>query len=85
MLRLILFRAALIALPILAWSLWAQIARRRGKTPGRTPWAWLIAAGLGLAAASLLITGLIAGANPPDTTYVPVESGPGGDVVSGPR
>jgi len=51
LLRLILFRAALIALPILAWSLWAQIARRRGKTPGRTPWAWLIAAGLGLSAA----------------------------------
>ncbi|MEI7932683.1 MAG: hypothetical protein WCI21_06480 [Alphaproteobacteria bacterium] len=85
MLRLILFRAALIALPILVWSFWAEVARRRGKPLRATPWIWLLTAGLAMAAASLLIAGLVGSANPPDTSYVPVESGPGGAVVSGPR
>jgi hypothetical protein len=57
--RIILFRAALIALPIVAWFIWADISRRRGKPMGSAPWIWLVVAGVGLAALSLIVTGLV--------------------------
>jgi drug/metabolite transporter (DMT)-like permease len=59
LLRVLFFRAALIALPIVIWFVWADISRRRGKPMGSAPWIWLVVAGVALAAASLLVTGLM--------------------------
>lgn len=83
LLRILFVRVLLIALPIVAWFIWADIARRRGKPMGRAPWAWLLAAGLVLAALSLLIGGLMAPSIGPDSTYVPVQTTPSGKVIPG--
>ena len=85
MLRILIFRAILIALPVVMWFIWADLSRRRGKPMGSAPWAWLLAAGLVLAAASLLIGGLLAPGADPNATYVPVQTSPSGEVVPGAR
>jgi uncharacterized membrane protein YgdD (TMEM256/DUF423 family) len=85
LIRLVLIRLILVALPILVWLIWAEISRRRGKAMGSTPWAWLVVAGLLLFAGSFIATGLFGSRLDPDATYVPVEIGPDGTVVPGQR
>lgn len=85
MLSLIAIRLLLVALPFLLWLGWMEIAKRRGKPLGSTPWAWLLAAGLALAAISLIVGGLLAPRVDPDATYVPVQISPTGEVTPGPR
>ena len=79
LLRLFLLRAILIALPFAVWLVWREIARRRGRELGTTPWAWLLAAGLVLFGLSLLATPLLQPSHQGET-YVPAEVGEGGRV-----
>jgi len=82
LLRVILLRALLIALPFVVWFLWAWQAKRSGRPMGSTPWAWLVAAGTALFALSLLGSVVFHTDNRRDT-YVPGDVTPGGSVTPG--
>jgi len=84
LLRFALFRIVLVLLPLVLWFAWAEVARRRGKPMGATPWAWLIAAGLALMIASLAATAVFT-PRAQDAAYVPVEVGADGRVIPGGR
>jgi type VI protein secretion system component VasK len=56
MIRVVLYRILLAALPLLFYWVWRQIALRRGKVMGATPWGWLIGLGGVLAGLSLMAT-----------------------------
>ena len=82
MLRTILVRALLVALPFAVWFAWRAWAKRTGRPIGATPWAWLWAAGFVLMGLSLLISVAFS----PDTregVYVPGEAAPDGSVSKG--
>ena len=79
---MILIRAALIALPFVAWFAWAWWARRTGRPMGSTPWPWLFAAGAFLLVLSLIATVVFHRDNRGDR-YVPGEATPGGRVTQG--
>ncbi|MFL5296588.1 MAG: hypothetical protein ACJ798_09440 [Phenylobacterium sp.] len=82
MLRVVALRAALVALPFVAWFLWGAWARRTGRAMGSTPWPWLFAAGAVLVALSLIGTVVFHRDNRNDR-YVPGEATPGGAVTAG--
>ncbi len=82
MARVYLIRAALFLLPFAVWFAWREIARRTGRDLGATPWAWLVAGGALLAAASL-IAGALIHPSPDTGKYIPAEVGPGGRVTPG--
>ncbi len=82
MLRLLLLRGALMAAPFAAWFLWRAWARRNGREPGATPWAWLFAAAGVLLALSLMATAIFH-TDTRGQTYVPGEVGPDGRVTEG--
>lgn len=82
LLRVILPRLLLIAIPFAMWFVWAQVARRTGRPMGATPWAWLFAAGAALVALSLVATALLQPDNRGET-YVPGEVGADGRVTPG--
>ena len=82
MLRVVLVRALLFAVPFAAWFGWRWYCRRTGRDHADTPWSWLIAAGAILAALSLLATGVLQGDNR-GKTYVPAETTSDGRVAPG--
>ena len=82
MLEVVLLRATLAVLPFAAWFAWAAWARRTGRDPVRTPWAWLMAAGAMLVALSLFATALFHRDNR-GQEYVPGEVGADGRVIDG--
>lgn len=82
MLRLLLLRAVLFALPFAIWFAWRAWARRTGRDMGQTPWAWLFALAAALVALSLLATALFVDDNR-DMRYLPPEVGPDGEVRPG--
>lgn len=82
MLRILLLRGALMALPFVAWFAWRAWARRRGLEPGATPWAWLVGAGAVLVGLSLLLSVFFHVDNR-GQIYVPGEVGPDGRVAPG--
>jgi hypothetical protein len=82
LLRLLILRAGLIALPFALWFLWAWWARRNGRQPGQTPWAWLAAAAAVLVGLSLMASAIFHADNRGET-YVPGEVGPDGRVTEG--
>jgi drug/metabolite transporter (DMT)-like permease len=62
MIRLLLFRALLFAIPFALYALYLQLAKRRpGMNVPETPWFWLIVAGLLLVIASFVYVGLTEG------------------------
>lgn len=80
MLRLMLSRALLVALPFAVYFVWREVARRSGREMGTTPWGWLTGAGALLAGLSLMASV----AFHPDNRgagYVPAEAHPGGSVT----
>lgn len=82
MLRLLLERGLLLALPFAAWFGWREVARRTGRPMGSTPWPWLLAAGVVLIGLSLMVTALFR----EDTrgqVYVPPQTLPDGRVAPG--
>lgn len=82
LLRVLLIRAALVALPLVIWLVWAHLARRAGRPMGSTPWAWLFAAGAVLVGVSLLAERAM---EPKHSggTYVPGEAQADGSVSKG--
>jgi hypothetical protein len=82
LLRQVLLRGLLVALPFLVWFVWAAWARRTGRAMGSTPWPWLFAAGAVLVAASLIGSVVFHRDNRNDR-YVPGEVTPGGSVTEG--
>ena len=73
MIRLMLLRGLLVALPFVAWYVYATLARRSGREPPRAPYAWLFLGGMALMAGSLFATALI-GDEHTDDVYVPAEA-----------
>ncbi|MEO8927154.1 MAG: DUF6111 family protein [Caulobacteraceae bacterium] len=82
MLKVVLIRLAIFALPFAVYFVWREAARRGGRPMGSTPWPWLVAAGALLAALSLV--GTVIFPRGPDTgTYVPGEVRADGSVAPG--
>jgi hypothetical protein len=77
--RLWLIRAALIALPFVAWFVWAKLTRKTGLKP---PYATLFLLGIALAGASVVATVLLREDNR-DEVYVPAEAAESGEVTPG--
>lgn len=82
MLRLIISRALLVALPFAVYFVWREIARRSGRDMGATPWGWLTGAGLVLVGLSLMASVAFRQDNRREG-YVPAEAHPGGKVTPG--
>jgi hypothetical protein len=81
LLRIVLTRALLVALPFAVYFLWAAWAKRSGRTMGATPWGWLTAAGCVLVGLSLMATVVFHSDN--REGYVPAQAHPGGKVTPG--
>jgi len=81
LIRLWVLRAVLIALPFVAWYIWAKLRPKRweGRAP---PYPWLFLAGIALVAASTGVTVLLSEDNR-DAVYVPGEVQPDGRVAEG--
>lgn len=82
MLRILISRALLVALPFAIYFVWRSLARRAGRPMGATPWAWLFALGAVLVGLSLMATAVFHGDNRREI-YVPAEAHPGGGVTPG--
>lgn len=82
LLRLLLTRAAIFAIPFVYWYVWREIARRRGRDVGTTPWGWLFGIGAVLVALSLMVTVAFQRDNR-DETYVPADTTAEGGVARG--
>ena len=72
MIRMMLLRGLLVALPFVAWFAWSWWARRTGRTVPPAPYAWLFLGGMALMAVSLFATALV-GDEHIDDVYVPAE------------
>ena len=77
LLRLMILRAGLVALPFAIWFVWRAWARRSGREMGATPWPWLFAAGAFLVGLSLMATAIFHEDNRGER-YVPGEVQPNG-------
>ncbi len=82
MLRILLSRALLIALPFVAYWAWREVARRSGRAMGDTPWGWLAGAAAALVGLSLMGSVALRPDNRGER-YVPAEAHPGGGVTPG--
>ncbi|HKP78540.1 MAG TPA: hypothetical protein VJU34_05395 [Phenylobacterium sp.] len=82
MLRQLIIRGALAAIPFLLWFLWAAWARRTGRPMGSTPWPWLVTAGAALLGLSLMASVVFHSDNRGER-YVPGEARPDGRVTEG--
>jgi len=82
LLRLLILRGVLIAIPFGVWFAWCWWAKRNGRVPGATPWAWLFAAGAILFGLSFIATTAFRTDNR-DMVYVPGEVSADGRVTEG--
>ena len=82
LLRVVLTRLLLMALPFVAWFIWREVARRTGRPMGSTPYAWLVAAGAVLVGLSLVGTVVFHPDNRQEH-YVPGEVTASGEVTPG--
>ena len=82
LLRVLILRAWLVAIPFVAWFIWRAWARRSGRAMGSTPWPWLFAAGAVLFGLSMMVSVLFRTDNR-DEAYVPAEAAAGGHVTRG--
>jgi hypothetical protein len=80
LLRLLITRAILVAVPFVLWFVWRAWAKRTGREMGATPWAWLLAAGALLVGLSLMATAVFHKDNRGER-YVPAEVLPDGKVT----
>jgi hypothetical protein len=80
LLRIVLTRAALMALPFVIWFVWRAWAQRSGREMGATPWGWLVGAGAILVGLSLMATVVVHKDNRGER-YVPAEALPDGQVT----
>ena len=82
LLRVLIERGGLFAIPFVIWLVWAMWARRTGRPMGATPWPWLFAAGAALVVLSLIGTVVFHRDNRGET-YVPAQTQPSGRVTQG--
>lgn len=82
MLRQVLLRGAIAAIPFLLWFAWAAWSRRTGRPMGSTPWPWLVAAGAALFGLSLM-AGVLFHSDNRGERYVPGETTSDGRVTKG--
>ena len=82
MIRTLLPRLLLSALPFAAYWLWRERARRTGLPMGATPWGWLVGAGALLATLSLVASVMLHDDNR-GAVYVPAVASPDGRVAPG--
>ena len=82
MLRVLLTRAVLLAIPFVVWFAWRAWAKHTGRPMAATPWGWLLTAGLVLVGVSLLATAAFREDNRGET-YVPGEVMADGRVSKG--
>jgi len=82
LLRVLIERGGLFAIPFVIWLVWALWARRTGRPMGATPWPWLFAAGAFLFGLSLM-AGAIFHRDNRDETYVPAQTLASGQVSPG--
>ena len=82
LLRIVLIRLLLVAVPFVVWFLWRALARRTGRPMGSTPYAWLLAAGAVLVGLSLAATVVFHPDNRRER-YVPGEVRADGSVSKG--
>lgn len=82
LLRVLLIRAALLALPFVAWFVWRAWAQRTGRPMGSTPWPWLFAFGAVLVGISLMAPTILRDDRPGEV-YMPGEATPSGRVTKG--
>jgi hypothetical protein len=82
LLRLVILRGALLALPFVVWFLWRAWARHTGREMGSTPWPWLFTVGAVLVGISLMATIFFRTDNRGEV-YVPGEVTPSGAVTEG--
>ena len=80
LLRLLITRAILVAVPFVIWFAWRAWAKRTGREMGATPWPWLLAAGAVLVGLSLMATAVFHKDNRGER-YVPAEVLPDGKVT----
>lgn len=82
MLRLIIIRLVLIAIPFLVWFTWRRWALSQGREVRAWPWGWLVLAAAILLAGSIAGRSLLAPSNL-GKTYVPAETQRDGSVRPG--
>jgi hypothetical protein len=82
LLRLLVTRIGLVALPFVVWFVWRWWARRTGREMGSTPWPWLFAAAAALVGLSLIATAVFHRDNRGET-YVPARATASGAVTEG--
>jgi drug/metabolite transporter (DMT)-like permease len=82
LLRIVLLRLLLAAVPFVVWFVWRAVARRSGREMGSTPYAWLFAAGAVLVGLSLAATVVFHTDNRRER-YVPGEVRADGSVSKG--
>lgn len=82
LLRVLLLRAALFALPFVLWFVWRAVARKLGRDPGAAPWAWLFSAGALLVVLSLMASVVFHRDNRGER-YVPADTAADGSVTRG--
>jgi lysylphosphatidylglycerol synthetase-like protein (DUF2156 family) len=82
LLRILIERGWLVALPFLAWLIWQAWARHTGRAMGSTPWPWLFAAGVALFSVSMIV-GVFFHRDNRDDLYVPGEVTAGGRITPG--
>jgi TRAP-type C4-dicarboxylate transport system permease small subunit len=82
LLRIVMTRLVLAALPFAVWFAWRAWAKRSGREMGSTPYPWLVAAGAMLVGLSLLASVALQPDNRRER-YVPGEVTAGGRVTQG--
>ena len=82
LLRLIVSRLLLAAIPFIVYFAWHAWIVRQGREPRATPWGWLIAAAILLVGLSLAATAVLSPSNV-GRTYVPAQTLPDGSVRPG--
>jgi hypothetical protein len=82
LLRLLILRGVLIAIPFGIWFAWTWWAKRNGREIGATPWAWLFTAGALLFGVSFMATTALRTDNR-HMVYVPGEVTADGRVTEG--
>lgn len=82
MLRVLLPRLILAALPFVVYFVWRQWMLRSGRSVDAAPWGWLVGIGAVLVAISLMATALLQRDHSAET-YVPAEARPDGGVTPG--
>ena len=82
LLRILISRLVLAAIPFVVYFAWHAWVTRNGEEARRHPWGWLIAAGFVLVGLSLIATVVLSPTHY-GRTYVPAQTMPDGSIKPG--